>query len=1106
MYRNDGLGVGNQIQGRQAQARAKKRRSRWSSGSEPVFERCEPRLLLTTFVVTTAADSGAGSLRQAMLDANANAGADIIEFEIGSGGAHTINLLSQLPELTVAGGAITLNAKTQDGYAGTPLIAINGASAPSASAGIVILAGNSTIEGLAIHSFNVRGIFVGGNNNIIRDNYIGTDLTGTLDLGNATEGIVLSISNNNQILNNLISGNNGDGIEFNNNTTGNIVSGNKIGTDATGTLDLGNSGSGIIFLASATNTANSILSNLISGNNSAGVLIGGNANLVQGNLIGTNAAGSGAIANGDDGIRITTGLSNIIGGQLPGQGNTLAFNTRDGIRINSGTGNTISGNSIHSNGARGIELLPTGVNPNDPSDPDTGANGGQNYPVLTSATTTGAVTTINGSLNSTASTTFTLEFFSSPTPDPTGFGEGRTYLGSTSVTTDASGNATFTASVAGSVGGHYITATATNVVTKDTSEFSGDPLLPPVVVQLPVPPVLSNVAVTNSDEGGSVTLTGTITDLNPADSFTLTIDWGNGIEVLLLPPGTTSFSQTRSYSDDDPIATAADNITINVTVADGTSGSDSESVVTTISNVAPVLSNVVVSNADEAGTVTLTGDITDPGIDDTFTLDIDWGNGTESITMPAGTTSFSVTRSYVDDDAYTINLTLTDDDTGLGTASVITTISNVAPILSNVTVTNADEGGSVTLTGDITDPGTADTFTLDIDWGNGIESITLAAGTTSFSVTRTYVDDDPTATPSDNYTINLTLTDDDGDSDTASAITTITNLAPVVAPIAGPTNGAPNTTLSYSSSFTDLGTADTHTTAWEIKDSANVVVASGTGLSISFIPTVSDSYTVTFTVTDDDGGSVTQSLSVAVISVGNPMGAFIGADPANPGETTLFITGTNNNDIIDVTKGSASSIAKVTIRDRSTLAVLFQQEFSLSGVDRIVIEGLDGNDLIAISSQLATISTEIYGGDGNDLIAGGKGDDFIDGGNGIDFIFGGQGRDILVGGLGNDLVSGDQHEDIVIGGAYAGSRADVAAIQAEWSSSHSFSTRINHLMNGGGLNGSAVLNNTTISDDNDLDILLGLQGRDWLIYGDDDLTDGFFNDYLTESEIQFIYA
>ena len=175
-----------------------------------------------------------------------------------------------------------------------------------------------------------------------------------------------------------------------------------------------------------------------------------------------------------------------IGGTTDGAGNTIAFNGGSGVTIgglfrgNDGIGNTVLANSISSNGGLGIDLRKhpgiaagDGVTPNDVGDGDVGANHLQNFPVLAASLTGGGIVSVEGTLNSTSSTTFRLEFFANSVADPSGFGEGETFLGSTDVTTDAVGDASFAVSLAAAVPvGHLISATATDP-DGNTSEFSG---------------------------------------------------------------------------------------------------------------------------------------------------------------------------------------------------------------------------------------------------------------------------------------------------------------------------------------------------------------------------------------------------------------------------------------------------------------------------------------------------------------------------------------------------------------------------------------------------------------------------------------------------------
>jgi hypothetical protein len=203
--------------------------------------------------------------------------------------------------------------------------------------------------------------------------------------------------------------------------------------------------------------------------------------VIEGNRIGTDATGNNPIPN-LIGISFDWFQGNPTGGQIGGEngaGNIIAFNETRGVIIGTGVnGVTISGNSIHSNGALGIDLVVqgspgTGVTPNDAGDGDTGGNNLQNFPVITSANATGSSITIEGTLNSVPNQSYTIEFFANQECDPSGHGEGEVALGQTVATTDAIGNAAFSATLPFTPDSlTVVTATATRGATGDTSEFS----------------------------------------------------------------------------------------------------------------------------------------------------------------------------------------------------------------------------------------------------------------------------------------------------------------------------------------------------------------------------------------------------------------------------------------------------------------------------------------------------------------------------------------------------------------------------------------------------------------------------------------------------------
>jgi hypothetical protein len=203
---------------------------------------------------------------------------------------------------------------------------------------------------------------------------------------------------------------------------------------------------------------------------------------IVGNTIGLDATGAPTLGSvtgiGTANYYLGPVQNVVIGGPGAGEGNEIAGHLQSGISVaNTLSGVRIAGNSIHDNGGLGIDLITNGsqagVTPNDPGDGDTGGNGLQNFPVLLSVATTGSAVSVQGMLDSSPSDQFTVEFFASPSCDPSGFGEGAAFLGSTLATTDGEGHAAFSVTLPAAVAvGARVTATATRLSTDDTSEFS----------------------------------------------------------------------------------------------------------------------------------------------------------------------------------------------------------------------------------------------------------------------------------------------------------------------------------------------------------------------------------------------------------------------------------------------------------------------------------------------------------------------------------------------------------------------------------------------------------------------------------------------------------
>jgi parallel beta-helix repeat protein len=378
------------------------------------LEALEERRVPATLMVTNTNDTGAGSFRQALIDANnttANPGQNTIHFAIATSGVQTIKPATALPIVTNTAGVI-IDATTEGGFAGTPLVVLDGSNA-GASNGLIITGGNSTIKGLAIDKFaSGAGIDLASSHNTVQGNFIGVDATGTSAAANLYGVYLPAGATNNTIggttaaARNVISGNTVFGILLEGTgTSNNLIEGNRIGTDASGNTGVPNLADGVAFTGASNNTLGGSTSgagNQISDNAVIGVLLSGNGttgNVLEGNNIGLNAAQNAKEGNAFDGVAVLSGatgntigsavsalagnvisgngrfgvllaaannvlLNNLIGTDVTG---TVALgNTFDGVGIN-GANNTIggtatnAGNVISGNGRFGIFLTGPGA-------------------------------------------------------------------------------------------------------------------------------------------------------------------------------------------------------------------------------------------------------------------------------------------------------------------------------------------------------------------------------------------------------------------------------------------------------------------------------------------------------------------------------------------------------------------------------------------------------------------------------------------------------------------------------------------------------------------------------------------------------------------------
>jgi uncharacterized repeat protein (TIGR01451 family) len=791
-------------------------------------------------------------------------------------------------------------------------------------------------------SGNNVGIQITGNNasqNTVVNNYVGTDATGKVALGNTGYGIEVNSGGTNGANGAGTPGNTIGGVSFDQgnvisgNTAGldisgtnianNVVIGNFIGTDVTGLKALPNLDDGIDLSGVNRTTIGGTASsdaNVISGNKGFGIQLSGSTstkNVIQGNDIGVGSNGTTAIGNGETGILINGSNLNTVGGSTIGGsvgpfGNIIANNglskaTYFGVEIEGATGDAILSNSIYGNGGLGIFLNQ--------------ANDGVTPPTLNLSESGAGQTEITGTYAGDPNVTYDLQFFSSQTPNASGAGDGQNYLGDLQVTTDNQGNASFTEILSAPVPvGYYVSATATQGVLtiNNTSQFSTN---------------VQNVQAPVTDLSVLISVPSTPPLYDQTYVYTLTI--------------------TNNGPNDDTGVVLTDTLPTNATYDSASSGTEAGGVLTDdigdlASGATEIVTITVTPNSITSTTLTNTATVTGDGLDPDLTNNSDTTTGTieaDSDLAVLITPAFTGTEVPL---GSPVTYAITVSNYGPNAASgVVTTISLpagfdsviVSPDLgtytidanNNITINTGLLGVSQSSTITVTaTPEATGSATVTTSVTSSVEDPNSANNTASNTVTVSNAADlgvnlaanpDPVLLGNELiYTVTLY-----NNGPSAASEPVVSDVLPVgLTFVPGDSSAGPNGTLSYSD-----GTITANMNALLAGDSDTITIA--------VIPTISGQVTNTVTVGDpteadsveidtnpaNNTASYTTQVSPAdvAVTINNP------ADPLFIGNQAVYqIEVTNNGPapatgvVLTDTFGSGVTIVGETGGDSSTVS------------------------------------------------------------------------------------------------------------------------------------------------------------------------------------------
>jgi hypothetical protein len=622
------------------------------------------------------------------------------------------------------------------------------------------------------------------------------------------------------------------------------------------------------------------------------------------------------------------------------------------------------------------------------------------------------------------------------------------------------------------------TFVATCTVTDADSQTASQPTTITVTSVAPTV-VIAGAPSASIGEGTAIALTASATSPRSGDTFTYAWSVTKDGSPFTLPSTVVTNTAAFAYT---PTVRGAYVATVTVTDLDNATNTATSHI--TVVNTPPTASITGLPQTINTGDpITLTAAATEPG---SGNYSYAWTVTSNGNTIETGTAStLNITAGLAG--AYHVSLAVTDGEGGVGTASTVYNVGDVAP---NVSISGAPstspEGAALNLIGSATAPGTSFGESLTYAWTitrNGQPyPINNAAGSNLQFTPGIY----------GNYVATLTVTDSQGSSTAASATINVTSVAPTTALAAVPPS-LRGTPITFNGTYSDPGSADTYTVTWNFGDGTTATYqgTDSNALTPTHTYAAAGNYPVTFTVTNSAAASGVSTQNVTIAA------AMVGADPYSSGKTALFVEGTSGSDNIHV-YASANNRIKVVVNGVNLGA------FAASG--HIIVDSLDGNDSVTIDSAL-TNSAVVTGGHGNDTFYGGGGNNVLIGGNGSNALHAGAGKDILVGGAGSDTLFGSTGSDMLIEGdaPFAHNATLLAEVDAQWTrTDESFGTIVHQLRGiaAGSLASAVSLNGTTLPDDNAADTLTAGTGRDWLFVGNNDTVKA----YNASLDVETIYS